>query len=87
MIIGMITRTALGHTGAPLHAAWPETSAYVLVHAAATARVAAGIATDFYTELIWTAGHLWALAFVVYFFTYLPRLALAARKKRAPKQQ
>ena len=85
MIIGMITRTALGHTGAPLHAAWPETSAYVLVHAAAVARVTASLAPGAYTELVWAAGHLWALAFIVYFFTYLPRLALAPRKKPPPK--
>ena len=84
MIIGMITRTALGHTGRPLHAGWQETSAYVLVHAAAATRVAAGLAPDAYTELVWAAGHLWALAFLVYFFTYLPRLALAERLKPAP---
>ena len=83
MIIGMITRTALGHTGAPLRAGWPETTAYVLVHAAASSRVVAGLLPASYYEHIWAAGHLWALAFLLYFFTYLPRLVLARRQPNA----
>lgn len=85
MIIGMITRTALGHTGAPLRAGWPETTAYILVHAAAASRVLAGLATGYYNEGVWTAGHLWALAFALYFFTYLPRLVMADKKMRPSK--
>jgi uncharacterized protein involved in response to NO len=29
-----------------------------------------------YTALVSTAGHLWALAFILYFLVYLPRLVL-----------
>lgn len=79
MIIGMITRTALGHTGAPLRARWPEVAAYLLVHVAAFARVAAGLLPARYDELLSVAGHLWALAFIVYAIAYAPRLLLAAR--------
>ncbi|MCL4792811.1 MAG: NnrS family protein, partial [Gammaproteobacteria bacterium] len=39
MIAGMITRTALGHTGRPLHAGAMETTTYVLVQVAALLRV------------------------------------------------
>jgi uncharacterized protein involved in response to NO len=39
MIIGMITRTARGHTGRPLIVALPEVLAYILVHLAALSRV------------------------------------------------
>ena len=80
MIIGMITRTALGHTGAPLRARWPETTAYLLVHAAAASRVAAGFLPTSYYEHLWAAGHLWALAFILYFVVYAPRLALTGRR-------
>ncbi|OGA20037.1 MAG: hypothetical protein A3I01_12315 [Betaproteobacteria bacterium RIFCSPLOWO2_02_FULL_65_24] len=77
MIMGMITRTALGHTGRPLQVGWPEIASYVLVHAAALARVAASLLpADAYAALVSAAGHLWALAFILYFVVYLPRLVL-----------
>jgi uncharacterized protein involved in response to NO len=77
MIIGMITRTALGHTGRPLAAGWPEIACYVLVHVSALTRVMAGLFPgEAYTALVSTAGHLWALAFILYFLVYLPRLVL-----------
>ena len=77
LIIGMITRTALGHTGRPLAAGTPETAAYVLVHLAAGLRVLAGLAPAgaAYLPLIVASGALWVAAFLVYFVTYLPRLA------------
>jgi uncharacterized protein involved in response to NO len=74
MIMAMITRTALGHTGRALEARWPEIAAYVLVHAAAAARVAAGLLPEVSVSLMSAAGHLWALAFLLYFVVYLPRL-------------
>lgn len=75
MIIGMITRTALGHTGRPLKVGKIEIAAYVLVHLAALMRVLAGIVpAEAYMNLVWTSGHLWAIAFLLYFVLYLPRL-------------
>jgi uncharacterized protein involved in response to NO len=75
MIIGMITRTALGHTGRPLRVGRIEIAAYVLVHLAALTRVLAGIVpAEAYTTLVWASGHLWAIAFLLYFVLYLPRL-------------
>ncbi len=75
MIIGMITRTARGHTGRPLQASGPEVAAYVLVHLAATVRVL--------LPLAWPAGYglatvassaLWSATFLVYLLVYAPIL-------------
>lgn len=75
LIIGMITRTALGHTGRPLVAGRAETFAYVLVHVAAALRVVAALAPDLgYLRLIELSGAAWVAAFLIYFASYAPRL-------------
>lgn len=74
-IIGMITRTALGHTARPLAAGRAETTSYVLVHCAAVARVAAALVLTAYLPLVYLAAVLWSAAFLVYFLAYAPRLA------------
>jgi uncharacterized protein involved in response to NO len=75
LTLGMITRTALGHTGQPLRASRIETAAYLAVTAAAVLRVA--------LPLAWPAGLmvavlasalLWSLAFVLYLWRYAPLL-------------
>ncbi len=78
MILGMITRTALGHTGRPLHAGAMETAAYVLVHAAALLRVLTFVlASALYFPVLAVSGLLWSLAFVVYLVRYAPMLMRA----------
>lgn len=74
-IVGMITRTALGHTARPLAAGRSETLAYVLIHAAALARVGAALWLAAYMPLVMAAAALWSLAFAIYFLVYAPRLA------------
>ena len=75
VIIGMITRTALGHTGRPLATGRAETAAYVLVHAAVAVRVVAALFPAFmHLELLGASGVLWAVAFLVYAASYAPRL-------------
>lgn len=75
-VIGMITRTALGHTGRALAVGRLEIAAYGMVHAAALARVVAGLVPELgYSALVAAAAWLWAGAFVLYFAIYLPRLA------------
>ena len=75
MVIGMITRTALGHTGRALAVGRLEIAAYLMVHAAALARVLAGLVPELhYTGLVAAAAWLWAGAFALYFLVYLPRL-------------
>jgi uncharacterized protein involved in response to NO len=76
LIIGMMTRTALGHTGRPLATGGAEFAAYVLVHLAVALRVGVSLAPGAgYATLIAVSGVLWSAAFLVYFATYLPRLA------------
>jgi uncharacterized protein involved in response to NO len=75
MIVGMITRTALGHTGRPLHAGAMETAAYVLVHAAALLRVLPLlVVSTLYPVALTVSGALWSLAFALYLVRYAPML-------------
>ena len=76
MIIGMITRTARGHTGRPLEVGAAETAAYVLVHLAALARVVPGLiwAPAYLPGLVLSAS-LWSTAFAVYAVVYWPILS------------
>ena len=76
MIIGMITRTARGHSGRPLQASSPEVLAYLLVQLAAVIRVL--------LPLVWPAGYHWAIAaaslswsaaFLLYLIVYVPMLS------------
>ncbi len=75
LIIGMLTRTARGHTGRPLKVSGIETVAYVMVLAAAAIRVAVPIAwPSLYGEALVGAGMLWIAAFAIYFVKYGPWL-------------
>ena len=75
LIIGMITRTARGHTGRLLHASKPEVLAYVLVMAAAVMRVLLPLLSDLlYVPALVGAAAAWGLAFVVYLWIYTPWL-------------
>ena len=75
LIIGMITRTAMGHTGRPLIAGVIETLAYTLVQATAIFWMLAHAfsGTWFHSALGW-AGICWCTAFILYLFKYFPWL-------------
>lgn len=76
LIIGMITRTALGHTGRLLKVGAGETAAYALVLLAAFVRVSTLVFLPALALLgIHIAATLWALAFVIYLLRYAPWLA------------
>jgi len=76
MTIGMMTRTARGHTGRPLEAGVAEVCAYVLIHAAALARVVLPIVLPAgYLWWIAIAAALWSAGFAVFTIRYLPILA------------
>ena len=75
LIIGMITRTARGHTGRPLKTSWGETLAYGLVLAAAVVRVAVpAVLPAFYARALDVAAGMWGLAFLIYLVIYVPWL-------------
>jgi uncharacterized protein involved in response to NO len=84
MIIGMITRTARGHTGLPLQVNALEVTAYVLVHLAALARVAWPlVAPGTVLTALSAAGALWSAAFLLYLVVYVP-LLIAPRADGRP---
>ena len=75
LIIGMITRTARGHTGRQLQVSKPEVLAYVLVMGAALLRVLVPVATpQWYAAALVVAGLAWSLAFAIYLVLYTPWL-------------
>lgn len=78
VIIGMITRTARGHSGLPLQVGRLEVAAYGFVHGAAAFRVL--------LPLVWPQAHafavaasatLWVVAFLLYLLVYVPILVRA----------
>jgi uncharacterized protein involved in response to NO len=75
MTIGMMTRTARGHTGRPLVADTAEVIAYSLVQLAAIVRVLLPLAVPVaYLAAVVVSGVLWSLAFAIYFVRYWPIL-------------
>jgi uncharacterized protein involved in response to NO len=75
LIIGMITRTARGHTGRTLQATNAEVLAYVLVSVAAALRVLLPLLWPDLL-LVWLTGAAaaWSVAFAIYVFIYTPWL-------------
>lgn len=75
LIIGMITRTARGHTGRPLRASKAEVTAYFLVMAAATLRVLVPlVAPQWLAQALTGAALAWGAAFAIYLYLYAPWL-------------
>lgn len=76
LIIGMITRTALGHTGRPLQAGKAEMAMYLLLQAGALLRVTASLpwGTSAYELLLIASSACWSLSFAIYLLVYGPRL-------------
>jgi len=78
LTIGMMTRTARGHTGRPLLADRADVTCYVLIMLAALSRVVAPMLwPDAYVATVAVAGACWAAAFLLYFASYLPWLLRA----------
>jgi uncharacterized protein involved in response to NO len=75
LTLGMITRTALGHTGRPLRAGRIETAAYLAMLGAALARVVLPlIDAAWLMPAVAASAALWSLAFVLYLLRYTPLL-------------
>lgn len=75
LIIGMITRTALGHTGRMLVAGPMETAAYALVQLAAVVRVLTiAVVPAAAIGGVHAAATLWTVGFVLYLWRYTPFL-------------
>ena len=75
LIIGMITRTARGHTGRPLQVSRPEVLAYALVLGAAVLRVFLPLlAPALLVASLVTSAIAWSAAFLIYLWIYSPWL-------------
>jgi len=74
LIIGMITRTALGHTGRPLVAGRAETAMYALVQIGALARLCAALAPAAREPALLAATLCWSAGFLLYLAVYGPWL-------------
>jgi uncharacterized protein involved in response to NO len=73
LVIGMITRTARGHTGRPLQVSRPEIAAYSLVLAAAALRTLLPLVAP--PALAWVAAAAaWSTAFLLYLWVFSPWL-------------
>jgi len=78
MTIGMMTRTARGHTGRPLIADNFEVTCYVLAQCAAVLRVFGGMMLPHaYLSTVIAAGVCWSAAFALYAIRYWPVLSQA----------
>ena len=76
LTIGMMTRTARGHTGRPLTADGFEVMCYVLVQLAAAIRVFGGILLPgIYLMTVIASAICWSSAFALYAIRYWPVLA------------
>jgi len=75
LTLGMMMRTARGHTGRPLKADEYERAAFVFVQLAACVRVFGGMASPgLYVASVQLAGLFWAAAFGLYAVRYWPVL-------------
>jgi uncharacterized protein involved in response to NO len=74
MTLGMMTRTARGHTGRPLQAGPSEITAYALVQLAAIVRVLGPLAAMPYVASVTVSALLWSAAFAIYVARYWPML-------------
>jgi len=80
MILAVMTRVSLGHTGRPLHADRATSLMYVTITGAAIARISAAFATASYMPLLELSAALWIAAFGIFLIHYGPFLASARVK-------
>ncbi|WP_027016386.1 NnrS family protein [Comamonas composti] len=74
LIIGMVTRTALGHLGRPLRTDASMLTAYGLVIAAAALRLLALWPSGFSLALLHASALVWVLGFGLYLWRFVPML-------------
>ena len=72
MILAVMTRASLGHTGRDLTATRGTTIVFLLVTIAAVSRVAASFATDQTLLAVWLSGIAWSAAYGLFSVLYFP---------------
>lgn len=73
MMLAMMMRSTLGHTGRALAASGIDVAVFLLAQVAALLRVLAPLAGD-YRAMVTAAGTTWVLAFALFCMRYLPML-------------
>jgi uncharacterized protein involved in response to NO len=75
LMLAMMMRSSLGHTGRPLVASGMDMTAFLLLQLAAIIRVVAGLfGAGLYESLVVASGVMWVLAFAAFLLRYLPML-------------
>lgn len=75
LTLGMMSRTARGHSGLPILASRIETTAFILVTLAALSRVLPGlVAPDLTLITLWLSAGLWTLSHLLYLVKFVPIL-------------
>ena len=82
LIIGMCTRTSMGHLGLPLRTDRSMVAAYALVIAAAVLRLVALLPTALSLAALHASAAAWVLAFALYLWRFAPLLV----RPRADRQ-
>lgn len=72
MVLGVMSRAALGHSGRPLEVSKATVAAYVLLSVGAVLRVAAPLLPAAQIGLTHAGGSLWALAWLLFVVVYFP---------------
>jgi len=84
LIIGMVTRTALGHTGRPLALDGSMLASYWFMVLAVLLRLAALMPTSFAGSLLHAAAAAWMVSLGLYLYRYIPIL-IRPRADAVPK--
>lgn len=75
LILAMIARISLGHSGRPLHPHWSLSYAFGLIVIAGICRfLAANISIDWPLSLYTVSAVMWSLAYTIYLVVYVPIL-------------
>ena len=76
MLLAVMSRAALGHTGRPLNAHALTGGAYALISVAAVLRVAAALIPTAYMDLLIASGITCAVGFALFLCVYAPILVM-----------
>lgn len=83
MLLAVMSRAGLGHTGRVVKAHPPTGGSYVLISLAALLRIAATLVPQLYSQLLIGSGIAWTAAFLLFLAIYGPILTVARADGRA----
>jgi uncharacterized protein involved in response to NO len=81
MILAVMTRASLGHTGRKLKAGFATSAVYICITLGAALRVLAALGVGDYRLGIEAAGFVWALAFAIFVLLYGPMFFRGAKSE------